>query len=270
MAAALVDDVVSPELALVDPELAARARQALPSAVAVEHSFAIGFEFVPEELLTDDPATGRRRNVVPLLALGSLVVAAIIGAGVLRGGPLPDASETWSASGATPVVASATAGLPTTGSGSPTTGSPTTVAPSTEAVVTTEAPDPVARVAAPVDELQPHTLDPSSPTRTPSLSTGDAVAPIAARPTELVWDDLGNASSYDIELIRNGAQIFAASAPAPRVDLPRSWTHDGERFSVRPEDEVFIWPVVDGRRGSRPLVSGTHVFDNTLVARFTG
>ena len=258
MAAALVDDVVSPELALVDPELAARARQALPSAVAVERSFAIGFEFVPEELLTDDPVTGRRRNVMPLLALGSLVAASIIGAGVLRGGPLPDASETWSASSATAVVASATAG------------SPTTAAPSTQGVITTEAPDPVGRAAAPVDELQPHTLDSSSPTRTPSLSTGDAVAPSAARPTELVWDDLGNASSYDIELIRNGSQIFAASAPAPRVDLPRSWTHDGERFSVRPEDEVFIWPVVDGRRGSRPLVNGTHVFDNTLVARFTG
>ena len=120
-----------------------------------------------------------------------------------------------------------------------------------------------------MDEPQPHALDPSSPTRTPSLSTAGAVAPIAARPTELVWDDLGNASSYDIELIRNGSQIFAASALSPRVNVPRRWTHDGERFSVRPEDEVFIWPVVDGRRGSRPLVNGTHVFDNTLVARFT-
>ena len=258
MAAAFVDDVVSPELALVDPDLAARARKALPNAVAVERSFAIGFEFVPEELLPDDALMRGRRGVMPL-ALGSLVAASIIGAGLLRGGPAPDVSESWSASGATPVIASAQVG------------SLASQAPSSEGVVPTEAPVLVARVAASVGELQPQTFDSSSLARAPSLSTGDAVAPmVAARPTELVWDGLGNASSYDIELVRNGSQIFAASASSPQVNVPRVWTHDGERFSVRPEDDVFIWPVVDGRRGSRPLVNGTAVFDNTLVARFTG
>ena len=258
MAAAFVDDVVSPELALVDPELAARARETLPNAVALERSFAIGFEFVPEELLADDAVTHRRRQVMPLLALASLVTASIVGVGALRGGPSPN-SESWSATGATPVVASAQAG------------SSATEAQSTQGVVTEDTPQPDARVAASMDELQPQALVASSLTRTPSLSTGDAVAPmVAARPTELVWDELGNASSYDVELVRNGAQIFAASAPSPQVNVPRVWTHDGERFSVRPEDEVFIWPVVDGRRGSRPLVNGTAVFDNTLIARFTG
>lgn len=259
MAAAFVDDVVSPELALVDPDLAARARKALPNAVAVERSFAIGFEFVPEELLPDDTVTRQRRHVVPLLVLTSLVAASIVGAGALRGGPSPAASESWSASGTTSVVAWTQTGLPAS------------EAPSTEGVVTTDTPVLVARVPASVDERQPQALDTSSLTRTSSLPAGNAAAPIvAARPTALVWDGLGNASSYDIELVRNGSQIFTASALSPRVNVPRSWTHDGKRFSVQPEDEVYIWSVVDGRRGSRPLVNGTQVFDNTLIARFTG
>ena len=261
MAAAFVDDVVSPELALVDPELAARARTTLPNAVAVERSFAIGFEFVPEELLPDDAVTRHRRHVAQLVVLASLAAASIVGAGVLRGDPSPNASETWSASGATSVVTSAGAS------------SSATEAQSTQGAVVTEASVPVARVASSMDELQPQDLSSSgtAPIGTPSVSTGAAVAStVAARPTALVWDGLGNASSYDIELVRNGSRIFAASAQSPRVNVPRSWMHDGERFAVQPEDQVFVWPVVHGRRAGRPVVNGTHVFDNNLFARFTG
>ena len=260
MAAAIVDDVVSPELALVDPELAARARTALSNAASVERPFAIGFEFVPEELLYDDAVTNPRRRVMPLLVVASVVAVSIVGGAALRGGPSVGTSESWSASGTTPVVASASGD------------SPASEAPhSRVGDVTTEAPNLVARVSASVDELQPQALDTTSLTRAPMLSAPNAVAPIvAAHPTALVWDDLGDASSYEVELVRDGSQIFSVSSRSPAVDVPRSWTHDGERFAVQPEDRVFVWPVVDGQRASRPIVNGTQVFDNTLLARFTG
>ena len=260
MAAALVDDVVSPELALVDPELAARVRPVLPNAGVVERSFAIGFEFVPEELLPDDAVTNRRRNVLPLFIVAGVLVASIVGAGVLRASSSPTTNGSRSASGtAAPMAASAQAGSPASEAASP------------EGAVTTAAAILVARVAGSAAEPEPRALDASSVTRTPSLSTGDAVAPVVApRSTSLVWDALGDASSYDIELVRDGSRIFSASSRSPQVNVPRSWMHDGERFAVQPEDVVYIWPVVDGRRGSRPLVNGTQVFDNTLVARFTG
>ena len=42
------------------------------------------------------------------------------------------------------------------------------------------------------------------------------------------------------------------------------------RFSIRPEDQAFVWPVVDGRRVAEPVVNGTLAFDHTRIARFTG
>jgi hypothetical protein len=86
----------------------------------------------------------------------------------------------------------------------------------------------------------------------------------------LAWTRVAGVSSYDIELVRNGSRIYAASSSSTNVDVPRSWTHRGKRFSIQPEDQAFVWPVIDGRRAADPVVNGTLAFDNTPIARFTG
>jgi hypothetical protein len=84
----------------------------------------------------------------------------------------------------------------------------------------------------------------------------------------LVWRPSAAATSYDLELVRDGSVIHSQRLRSPRVVLPRRWQRAGVTYSIRPEDETFVWPVVGGRRSTVPLVNGVLALDLTPVARY--
>jgi len=259
MAAAFVDDVVSPELALVDPELAERARAALPLRGLTDRALA-----ARAQQLSAVGAEPRRPRIVPAVALASMALASLLGPGLLRAGSTP--GDPPSASASTTATASAS------GAGS---AAPSSTDPSStgirfaQDVAPTDATAQAAEGVAQSPPVQQASLQPS--TGSTSEPRTYAVAPrVALRPMTLAWTRVAGVSSYHIELVRNGSRIYAASSSSTNVDVPRSWTHRGKRFSIQPEDQAFVWPVVDGRRAADPVVNGTLAFDNTPIARFTG
>lgn len=255
MAAAFVDDVVSPELALVDPELAERARAALPLRGPTDRALA-----ARAQRLAAVTAQPPRRRIVPVVALAGMGLVSLLGPGLLRvGSTVGDSqSPTATASGTGSAVAASSSSDPSS-----------TGARFTQGIAAAEMTTPMADGVAQTQPMQQEAQQPSMVST--SASPAYSVAPrVALRPMTLVWARVAGVSSYDVELVRNGSRIYSASSAMPSMDVPRTWTHEGMRFSIRPEDQAFVWPVIDGRRAPEAVVKGTLALDKTLVASFTG
>jgi hypothetical protein len=84
--------------------------------------------------------------------------------------------------------------------------------------------------------------------------------------TTLVWPRSRHASAYDLELVRIGVVIYSTRSSSPRVVVPRSWDRAGASYVIQPEDQVFVWPIVDGRRVATPAVDGILALDMTRIA----
>ena len=72
------------------------------------------------------------------------------------------------------------------------------------------------------------------------------LAPVPANTRVRVfgWAPVRHAAYYDVRLFRAGAMIFEARTSATRIGIPRRWTADGRRFSLRPGR--YVWQVRPG------------------------
>jgi hypothetical protein len=238
MATSFDDHVVSPELALVDADLAVRARlwdQAettpLPTTRVRPPTASAVVSRAPRA------ATRRRRRST--LVAGSLVLlAALVAAGAR---PATTPSPTPLA-----VVAERSVAVVPT---APTSG---TVPPS----LATSTPSP------PGERQAPATTPAAAiaPAPLPSEAGLERLPPAAT----LSWTAASHATSYELELVRSGRVILRRSANAPTVHVPRAWTSAGATYRLRPEDQAYVWSVVGGRREERPLVDGVLALDLML------
>jgi hypothetical protein len=245
------DDPVSPELALVDPDLAARARSALPAPGSARRP--------PEDPPREIAVAARSRSsrhvaTTPVLTLlataaASLIVTAFSGPEQANG-ESPSAKAD-SPAGATSAVASTRAGSGTTESAQPV------------------GDDDVLSYGA-QQRVDSNVGQAASSSETSSVArTAVAKLRVAVSPTTLVWPRAANASWYDFELVRGGSVIFSIRSRSSHAIVPRSWRRKGVAYAIQPEDQVFVWSVVDGRRASAPVVNGALALDMTLVARFS-
>jgi hypothetical protein len=85
----------------------------------------------------------------------------------------------------------------------------------------------------------------------PTTGTARTPPPTADQPGRVfVWLRVEGASHYRVEFRRGGATIFEAFPAEPRIRLPQRWTYDGRRFALTPGR--YAWSVRPGfgRRGS--------------------
>lgn len=230
-------DPISPELALVDPELAKRARSGLELPGSSQAHAPTGTsKFARSGTLTADsagiPADGtahrlanppversrdsdvpdpdrrrsRRRRFAfsTLAALVSAVVAVIVAARVIDRGADHNTSQ-----------ANNTLSAPTMTRGSKQTGQQKAGS-------------------------RPSAVRPRSAGR--SHKAGQAESPAAAfQPRVFVWPGVKGALYYKVQFFRGGEEVFEALPSAPRLGLPLRWVYKGRRMRLVPG--TYSWRV---------------------------
>lgn len=206
---------ISPELALVDPELAEAARAALTPADTisgrpVSESFLsrppISADTAPALAVEPNPRRSGRRPppTVVMLGFAAVLVLAVLLADVrVEVGKTPASAD---------VLATSSPAVPAT--------SPTTKRAGSKAA--------------------PRSRD---------------AGPAPARPHQLAWAPYPAASAYHVELFSGPQLVFSANTQKPHIVVPRSWQLDGRGHTLKPGTyRWYVWPVVGGQRAVRAIV----------------
>ena len=83
----------------------------------------------------------------------------------------------------------------------------------------------------------------------------DVVKPKARR---FAWAPTPGATGYHVELFRRDVRIFAADTKEPQLAIPARWKLNGRRHELSAgEYRWFVWPVVSGLRASSATVQAT-------------
>lgn len=274
---------VSPELVLVDPELAARARaslqdddarelepQSLPALARRDSLVAASPHAVPiratSELLEQAetrPVAPRkrrrwRRRLAAILTLAALagVATAVVISTPKRSSRLSAVVEHVSTTAAAPEHA------PFTKSSNGRT--PTTRAPRAAPTATTSLPTTTTTTTTMGSRADP-THRPSS-----SVPRPQPAAPKRAPPAPRLfnWAPVPAATYYLVTFYRGRKEIYVARPGAPRVALPSKWTFAGRHYRLTPGR--YRWSVRVGRGRPAAARYGKLIVQATLVVRERG
>lgn len=89
-------------------------------------------------------------------------------------------------------------------------------------------------------------------TRMQKGSVGDIGKPMARR---FAWAPAAGASAYHIEFFRGSVPVFSANTTRPQLTVPAHWKAAGGTRSLDPgEYRWYVWTVVSGTRSSTAIV----------------
>jgi hypothetical protein len=249
----LADEIATPELALVDDALKARAceRLAAPEDTLGRLELDIAFRRLTsraaalEGAREDRPPlrpvrragrarSSRRRHVVAAGAAtaGTFAAALLLGVQVnLRGTP----------AGADSLDAPSTA-----------TSSTTTAEPQP---ATTPASAPPAQRPAPRTKARrsrPQTAPRPQPAPRPSSAQRSRAA---AEPRRFAWAPVSGATAYRVQFFRGADLIYSVEVRGPHLELARRWRFRGRSYQLAPgRYRWYVWPVRSGRRDAQATV----------------
>jgi hypothetical protein len=229
-------DTVSPELALVDPELAIRARTLLPYPGEKEALARISAQLErthspPRRERFPTPLQRGRTRHRERWAAPVLVAAALVAIFVLTDVRV-EIGKTLASADTADVA-------------------------EPEANVT--APTPPVAAVAPKPTRPAPAVKPAEPKR-PSVRIRRPPVPSEARPEtqRFAWAPTPSATGYHVELFRGAARVFAADTVRPALTVPARWRHDGRPQTLRRgEYRWYVWPVISGRRMAEAVVQAT-------------
>jgi hypothetical protein len=239
-------DVVSPELALVDPTLRAAAREWLEDPDDTLARLAATVRVARRPAAEPDAAEEAAVRRLAESALAAEAAAETVEPSAL---PLPRRLPRL-----TVVVAAASAGfaialLVADRALDRDQGRVTAVASVTTQPVTETEP---AATAGPARRP----LAPSKPS-----TPGATARPVA--PQRFAWAPVTGATGYHVELHRDGRRVFAADTTGATVTVPSRWTFAGRRYRLEAvEYRWYVWPIVSGRRTPKAVVQARLVVRN--------
>jgi hypothetical protein len=206
---------VTPELALVDPQLAARARASLSE---------------PTDTLSYLSSLITTRSAVTLAAVAT--ERTVVPTTSPRQRRRPSRSLTASAAFAVTVLAILLFDVHVEFGGS------------SEAA----APPKIAQKAIAV-----HPPKPKPSTKQPSRQSPQTPAVGLAR--RFAWAPVEGASGYRFELFRASSRVFAGETSRPELTLPATWNAAGAQRRLEPgEYRWYVWPLVAGSRSGVAIV----------------
>jgi len=272
------EEPVSPELVLVDSDLAMRARAGLPEttstldligarratlrreperllvapppvAPAADPAVAAMRRLAERELESHELASRKRarsRRRLSLALAGAALVASTI-LGVTMVGPSPGRIAAHAVSTvSSPVVRVASHALPTSDP----------VAPDTRRGAA------AGSTGGSSQGISESTSKRASENR--DLSTFVPVKPKSeiTWPTRpFIWPPRRGATGYHVELRRENSPIFTADSKTNRVVVPGTWRFHGKTRWLEPDDRLYVWPVVEHARSSIAVIAGELVVD---------
>jgi hypothetical protein len=243
----LTDRTISPELVLVDPELAARARAALPER-----------PWPPVPRITIEAAAparvGRRRSFfIGYVLLGFAAVCAVIVLSVL---PRPD-RPTFAASPGEVRTRTAQRPAPVTRNPSRTRSLKRPVRRLKRPVRRRVAPAPPTRQRTTVPETVKAPARRTPPSPQPRRRRGPVSVPLKPGPS-FAWPAIVGARAYEVLFLRNAKTFYKGQTAIPRIRLPARL-----RFTPGAYRWV-VWPMVPSARGLQrraPIVDSTFRVD---------
>jgi hypothetical protein len=240
------EEVTSPELVLVDPDLAQRARARLrnPAEKEALARIASQLERAPEPATpveTGVLAERRRRWpgrwAAPVAA--ALAVAFLLADALVEFGKTPASADTAALEAPEPTAPEPTVAEPT---------------------ATATAPAPTDRAPSAPNTREPKSQPSRAPSPSPSAGTSNRAptptpARVRAEPQRFAWAPVTDASGYHVELFRQQVKVFAADTRQPAVTIPVRWRFADRKRRLAPgEYRWYVWPVVAGRRAARAIV----------------
>ena len=227
-----IDRVVSPELALVDPALAAVERARLPeppSSLRVatrrdaRHDDGFALRALASAALEDERRARRRAGPRAWPRLAAVAFATVVALLLL---------DVRVDVGRTPAAAEGTDETPAAAEGAD----------------ETPAADPTA-------ELQPRTKGapaPRNPTPAPAPATKTPV------PRRFAWAPVAGADAYRVEIFLAEARVFSAISKTAQLTVPGRWRLGGKLHTLTAgEYRWYVWPITSGRRSQNAVVQAT-------------
>jgi hypothetical protein len=228
-------EVVSPELALVDPRLREAARLSLPDVVldAPLASRALArpapvqtARRMPQELVEAPRRHASSRTLVGVAAVTMLTLLLLdvrVEVGERPASATQPKAEDVPSSAAPPSAPK-------------------------------PAPQPKPK---PAKQPKPKPAQQPTPKPKPKPNPADRVkAGLVDR--RFAWAPVGRATGYHVEFFRGQTRVFARDTSRPELTVPGRWIYQGTARSFRPGDyKWYVWPIVSGRRESRAAVQTT-------------
>lgn len=261
----VVDEPVTPELALVDSELARRARADLPDvAHPAERRGTRSVSGTPGTAPAGQTVERRRwaarrreafwRGVVPLGSV-SAVIASLWLVGLFpREYGRQDLSPASTASAARAALSPSSLSVPSTAPGA---SSASPQAASVKGAI----PVPH-QTSTPPDPSSPATPRPQAPPQVPTERSAPSVnSSVAGRKQAFGWVPVRGATHYRVEFFRGRTKIFEARPAVARFELPPRWVYGGRRYRLTPGQYLWVVRPALGPRSrvryGKPIVRAT-------------
>jgi hypothetical protein len=95
---------------------------------------------------------------------------------------------------------------------------------------------------------------PSQPAQT-SRQRAKKTAKQTSSPRRFAWAPVAGASGYRVEFYRGSELIFGAGTRQAQIAIPATWKSGGRVHRLEPgEYRWYVWPIVDKRRASSAIV----------------
>jgi len=103
----------------------------------------------------------------------------------------------------------------------------------------------------------------SSPAATeqPRTPPKPSALPFSSGLQRFAWAPTDGASGYHLELFHGTVRVFAADTARPQLMMPAMWTRGGRQYRLQnAEYRWYVWPILSGKRASRAIVQARVVF----------